>query len=116
MDPSWKWCPVCIAPLRGWLVHLNNDKTPKRVYTIHEGTSFIGKGVECEIRVSDAAGLLRRHASLTVDPARCSIMNMDADHPLSLRVNSQDKVGATLLIDGDVILLADTLFKIKLLT
>jgi hypothetical protein len=117
MDPSWKWCPVCIAPVRGWLVHLTEDKHPLRVCTIHEGTSLIGQGLECEIRVSGTGvTLLPQHASLTVAGGVCSIMNMDADDPQSMQINNQGRSGVVSLIDGDIIRLAGALFQIKLLT
>ena len=34
MDPSWKFCPVCIAPLAGWLVALKDDGSPEKSYTL----------------------------------------------------------------------------------
>lgn len=125
MDPSWKWCPVCIAPVRGWLVHLSEDKRPQRVYTVHEGTSRIGRGLGCEIRVSDTSGgrvsdtggaLLPEQASLTVVGGDCSIMNMDANDPRSMQINNKERAGVVSLIDGDIIRLAGALFQIKLLT
>lgn len=40
LDRSWKYCPVCLAPLRGWLVAIHEDQFVK-FYTIHEGKSFV---------------------------------------------------------------------------
>ena len=109
MDPSWKVCPVCIAPLSGWLVELK-DGRPGKVYTIHEGKSFIGSGADCEIRILDR-NLARQHAFLTIIDATCTIV--DLGNAASLQVNNADAVKTT-LIDGDIITLGDTSFKIKL--
>jgi len=111
MDPSWKYCPVCLAPLSGWLVHLKENKAGK-VYTIHEGKSFIGSGADCEIRVLNA-GLSRQQAYLVIADGICSIVDM-GNSGTSLKVNNIDTV-KTALIDGDIIQLGDNTFKIKLL-
>jgi len=111
MDPSWKCCPVCLAPLSGWLVHLKEGKAHK-VYTIHEGKSFIGSGADCELRILDAM-LSRQHAYLVVADGMCSIVDMGSGGA-TLKVNKNDVVKTT-LIDGDVIDIGDTTFKIKLL-
>lgn len=110
MDPSWKRCPVCLAPLCGWLVQLRESK-PSKVYTIHEGKSFIGSGADCEIRILDG-NLSRQHAYLAIADGTCTVV--DLGNGSSIRVNNQDMVKTT-LIDGDVIALGDLLFKIKLL-
>jgi pSer/pThr/pTyr-binding forkhead associated (FHA) protein len=111
MDPSWKRCPVCLAPLCGWLVHLK-DNRPEKVYTIHEGKSFIGSGADCEIRIL-GANLSRQHAYLTIADGICTIVDMGNSN-VPLKVNRADSVRAT-LIDGDVIQMGDNLFMIKLL-
>ncbi len=110
MDPSWKQCPVCLAPLSGWLVDIEG-KRPGKVYTIHEGKSCIGSGADCEIRILDRK-LARQHSFLTVIDSVCSIV--DPGNGTSLQVNNVDTVKTT-LIDGDIIKLGDALFKIKLL-
>jgi len=111
MDPSWRRCPVCLAPLSGWLVLLNEDKA-KKVYTIHEGKSFIGSGADCEIRILNA-NLSRQQAYLVIADGMCSIVDM-GNSGTPLRVNNVDSVKAA-LIDGDIIQLGDSTFKIKLL-
>lgn len=110
MDPSWKRCPVCLAPLRGWLVQLKESR-PVKVHTIHEGKSFIGSGADCEIRILDGS-LSRQHAYLTIVDGICTIV--DLGNGSSITVNNADMVKTT-LIDGDVIALGELLFKIKLL-
>jgi predicted component of type VI protein secretion system len=111
MDPSWKCCPVCLAPLSGWLVQLKEDK-PYKAYTIHEGKSFIGSGADCEIRILHS-NLCRQHAYLVIADGMCSIVDM-GNSGAPIKVNKSDTVKAS-LIDGDVIQLGDNAFKIKLL-
>jgi len=111
MDPSWKHCPVCLAPLSGWLVHLKEGKACK-AYTIHEGKSFIGSGADCEIRILDA-NLSRQQAYLVIADSMCSIVDM-GNSGVAMKVNKTDAVKTT-LIDGDIIEFGDNTFKIKLL-
>jgi len=111
MDPSWKCCPVCLAPLSGWLVHLKENKADK-IYTIHEGKSFIGSGADCEIRILNA-DLSRQHAYLVIVDGMCSIVDL-GNSGVPIRVNNFDVVKTT-LIDGDLIRIGDNTFKIKLL-
>ncbi|MDR0320543.1 MAG: FHA domain-containing protein [Treponema sp.] len=111
MDPSWKRCPVCLAPLSGWLVHLKENK-PFKAYSIHEGKSFIGSGADCEIRILNI-DLSRQHAYLVIADGMCSIVDM-GNSGSALKVNNIDTV-KTALIDGDIIELGNSAFKIKLL-
>jgi hypothetical protein len=111
MDPSWKRCPVCLAPLSGWLVHLVENK-PFKTYTVHEGKSFVGSGADCEIRILNI-GLSRQHAYLVIADGMCSIVDM-GNSGVPLKVNNIDVV-KTALIDGDIIHLGNNAFKIKLL-
>jgi len=111
MDPSWKHCPVCLAPLVGWLVHLKEGKAHK-VYTVHEGKSFIGSGADCELRILDA-NLSRQHAYLVIAEGMCSIVDL-GNSGMPLKVNKTDVVKTT-LIDGDIVEFGDNVFKIKLL-
>jgi hypothetical protein len=110
MDPSWKQCPVCLAPFSGWLVELKENRCGK-VYTLHEGKSCIGSGADCEIRILTGQ-LARQHAFLTIIDSICTIV--DPGNGTSLQVNNVDTVKAT-LIDGDIIKLGDANFKVKLL-
>ncbi|MDR1106289.1 MAG: FHA domain-containing protein [Treponema sp.] len=111
MDPSWKYCPVCLAPLCGWLVRFNENRVEK-IYTIHEGKSFIGSGSDCEIRILDG-NLSRQHAYLTIADGMCTIVDL-GNNPVSMKVNRAETVKTT-LIDGDIIQLGDNTYKIKLL-
>ena len=110
MDPSWKICPVCLAPLCGWLVQMK-EAVPGKVYTIHEGKSFIGSGVDCEIRIL-GGNISRQHAYLTIADGMCVIVDLGNGTPI--KVNNTETVKTT-LIDGDIILLGDVSFKIKLI-
>jgi pSer/pThr/pTyr-binding forkhead associated (FHA) protein len=110
MDPSWKQCPVCLAPLSGWLVELKGNRAGK-VYTIHEGKSCIGSGSDCELRILDGK-LSRQHAFLTIVDSGCTIVDMG--NGATLEVNNAETVKTT-LIDGDIIKLGEASFKIKLL-
>ena len=111
MDPSWKFCPVCIAPLAGWLVALKDDGSPEKSYTLHEGKSFIGSAGDCEIRILNS-GLARQHAYLSIFDNECSLVDLGNGTPI--KVNNTDSV-KTLLIDGDILQLGNKQFKIKLL-
>ena len=42
MDPSWKYCPVCLAPLAGWLLTLDKEGKAHKFYTIHEDSQGAG--------------------------------------------------------------------------
>ena len=110
LDRSWKYCPVCLAPLRGWLVAMEDNRFVK-FYTIHEGKSFIGSGVDCEIRIQDAA-LSRQHAYLILVDDMCTIVDLGNGEPLQVNKRTVSKVS---LLDGDIILLGSKLFKITLL-
>lgn len=110
MDPSWKYCPVCIAPLCGWLVTLN-ENAPGKFYTIHEGKSFIGSGSDCEIRIL-AGNLARQHAYLSMIGGICTIVDLGNGN--SVKVNNVD-VPKTTIIDGDIIQLGELTYKIKLI-
>jgi hypothetical protein len=109
MDPSWKSCPVCLAPLRGWIVCVEGDGEGD-VYALHEGKSFIGSGADCEIRILEGH-LARQHAYLVIGDV-CTIV--DIGNGRALEVNNSETVKST-LIDGDIIRLGDAVFKIKLL-
>ena len=110
MDPSWTRCPVCLAPLRGWLVRVTESGAAGDVYAIHEGKSFIGSGAGSEIRVLDGR-LARQHAYLAVGE---DVLIVDLGNGPAMKVNNIETVKAS-LIDGDIIQLADALFKIKLM-
>lgn len=111
MDSSWKVCPVCIAPLVGWLVMLKKDGTAEKSYTLHEGKSFIGCAADCEIRILNS-GLARQHVYLSVSGGECSMVDLGNGNPV--KVNNLNCV-KTMLIDGDILEMGEKQFKIKLL-
>lgn len=110
MERSWKYCPVCLSPLSGWLIEIQENKRGS-FYTIHEGKSFIGSGADAEIRILNAE-LSRQHAYITIFDGICTVV--DLGNNLPMKVNNIDTVKTT-LIDGDVILLGKNTFKIKML-
>ena len=109
MDPSWKRCPVCIAPLKGWLVRIGENNTYGTVYPIHEGKSFLGSGAASDIRVLDG-GLARQHAYLCIGDGASIV---DLGNGPAMRINNRETVKSA-LIDGDIIELAGAVFKLKL--
>ena len=111
MDPSWKWCPVCLAPLAGWILVVEKDDTIRKFYTIHEGKSFLGSGADCEVRILNQ-GLCRQQAYLTIIDSVCTIVDMGNGGPM--KVNNIETTKTT-LIDGDVISFGESTLKIKLL-
>lgn len=111
MDPSWKVCPVCIAPLSGWLVMLKENGAVEKYYTLHEGKSFIGSAADCEIRILNA-GLARQQAYLSIFNGECSLV--DLGNGEAIKVNNVDCV-KSMLIDGDIIEMGGKQYKIKLL-
>lgn len=111
MDSSWKVCPVCIAPLAGWLVMLKQDGSAEKYFTLHEGKSFIGSGADCEIRIIKS-GLPRQQAYLSIFEGECSLVDLGNANPI--KVNNVDTVKA-MLIDGDILEMGDKQYKIKLL-
>lgn len=111
MDPSWKYCPVCLAPLAGWFLAVEKDGNSHRFYTIHEGKSFLGSGVDCEIRILNR-GLSRQQAYISIVDGVCSIVDMG--NGSEMKVNNIPSTRTT-LIDGDEIQFGESVFKIKLI-
>lgn len=110
MDPTWDVCPVCIAPIRGWLVWIQNGLAI-RVFNIHEGKMLIGAGSDCEIRLQ-AKGIKRHHAQLLVSPDGVQIVKVTQSGTLT--VNYHDTASNS-LIDGDMMSLGEQEFKFKCL-
>ncbi len=110
MDRSWKICPVCLAPLCGWLAELNEGGI-KKYYTIHEGRSFIGSGADCEIRILNA-DLARQHAFINIEDGICTFVDMGTGAAVEINNVSVTK---TTVIDGDILKLGTKEFIIKLL-
>ena len=111
MDPSWKYCPVCLAPLAGWLVEIEGDGRSRKFYTIHEGKSFIGSGADCEVRILGGK-LCRQQAYITIKDSLCTIVDMG--NGSEMKINNTVKTTAT-IIDGDLIEFGSDKFKIKLI-
>lgn len=120
LDPSWGMCPVCLAPICGWLVVMNGQ-FKNRVYTIHEGRNKIGSGVECELRIL-IPEVLRHHATLTSERVMSGtkeslhykLINQAAADAESVQVNNVP-VQSEQIIDGDIIMLGELELKFKCL-
>ena len=120
MDPSWKICPVCLAPICGWLV-VSTGQNKNQVLTIHEGKNKIGSGVECELRVM-IPGILRHHATLSSERVSTgdkevlhyTLINQNTAETGSIQVNNVP-VQTQPIIDGDIIRLGETELKFKCL-
>ena len=110
MDPSWKVCPVCIAPIIGWLVWLDHGK-PKKVFTLHEGKMRVGSGVDCEVRIL-APGVKRHHAQMTSSETGVHLVKLSDAAFMSVNFIETANAG---LIDGDLFRLGEQEFKFKCL-
>ncbi|WP_020614511.1 FHA domain-containing protein [Sediminispirochaeta bajacaliforniensis] len=108
MDPSWDYCPVCIAPLTGWLVSLEEGQV-RQVYDIHFGKNLIGQGEDCEIRIL-MESILRQHALLISKAEEYSLVAQGSEGKMF--VNGIETSSAS-LIDGDLISLGSHEFKFK---
>lgn len=110
MDPSWKICPICLAPICAWMVVLNGPYK-NRVYTIHEGKSKIGIGVDCELRILFES-ISRHHALLVARDGKYQISDLNSvtgTYVNNFQISSRE------IIDGDIIKLGDVEFKFKCL-
>lgn len=110
MDPSWKVCPVCIAPIRAWLV-IMDGKHKNKVFTIHEGKNKIGIGVDCEVRIL-LENISRQHAMLTCKDGAYTIADLNSvtgTYVNNFQVSNRE------IIDGDIVKLGDIEFKFKCL-
>ena len=110
MDPSWKFCPVCLAPICGWLVVMSSEQK-NRVYTLHEGRSKIGSGPDCEIVIL-LEGISRQHAMLVVQDGQFTISDLSSVNGTFV---NNIPISRKEVIDGDIIKLGDVEFKIKCL-
>lgn len=108
MDPSWKICPVCLAPTCGWLV-VSGGKLDNKVYTIHEGKTKIGSGKDCEIRIP-LETISRQHSMIIAKDGQYTISDLNSvggTYVNGTQISSKD------IIDGDLLQLGDTEFKFK---
>ena len=111
MDSSWKYCPVCLAPLAGWLVIQDEKGQSHKFFTLHEGKTVVGSGADCDIRITDC-DLLRQQISIHIDAGECTVIDLSGDN--SLKVNNIPTPRSAVM-DGDMIDLGGTEFRIKLL-
>ncbi len=110
MDPSWNVCPICIAPVCGWLV-IMNGKYKNRVYSFHEGKNKIGTGADCEVRIL-IKSISRHHVMLIAKDGKYNLADLNSI--TGTYVNNQ-QISSVQIIDGDIIKLGDVEFKFKCL-
>ena len=110
MDLSWRVCPVCLAPVCGWLV-VTKGKLKNKVYTLHEGKTRIGTGADCEVRVL-VKSISRQHAMIIAKDEKYFLSDLNS--VTGTYVNNY-QVSSGEIIDGDIIKLGDVEFKFKCL-
>jgi|WetSurMetagenome_2_1015567.scaffolds.fasta_scaffold333017_2 pSer/pThr/pTyr-binding forkhead associated (FHA) protein len=110
MDPSWRICPVCLAPVCAWLVVLNGSSKNK-VFTLHEGKTKIGTGIDCECRIL-LNGISRHHSMILGKDGKYVISDLNSTN--GTFVNNY-QISNREIIDGDLIKLGDVEFKFKCL-
>lgn len=110
MDPSWKRCPVCLAPVYAWLVFLDESTNiPKNIYMIHEGKNKIGTGLDAEVRIVQET-ISRHHAMLTCYNGDYTITDLSSSS--GTFVNNK-QISNKKVTDGDIIRLGSVNFKFK---
>ena len=112
MDPSWRVCPVCLAPICGWLVIIDgHGKNRNKVYALHEGKSKIGTGADCEIRIL-MKSISRHHAMLIAKDGKYHIADLNS--VTGTYVNN-NQISSREIIDSDILKFGDIEFKFKCL-
>lgn len=107
IDPSWKVCPVCITPIVGWLVYIENSIT-RSVYPIRQGKNLLGQGADCEVRIKQES-IKRHHAILNISSQSISLHSAGSEGRILVNRNE----GVQEIIDGDLITLGKVEFKFK---
>lgn len=110
MDPSWKICPICLAPISGWLVVMSGEHKNK-VFTFHEGKSKVGNGADCELRIQ-IESVSRHHAMIIAKDGNYTITDLNSTtgtYVNNFQISSRE------VIDGDIVKLGDIEFKFKCL-
>ena len=110
MDPTWKVCPVCLGPVCGWLVGLD-DFFKYQVFTIHEGVSKIGHGTDCELRIPTDK-ISQYHASLSYSNKRYILSDRKSSSGTYVNDNQIRDKDVT---DADIIKFGNISFKLKCL-
>lgn len=110
MDPDWSICPVCLAPICGWLV-IMNGKFKNKVLTLHEGKSKIGTGADCEVRIL-IKSISRHHALLVAKGGKYLISDLNST--TGTFVNNVQTASVE-IIDSDIIKLGEVELKFKCL-
>ena len=110
MDPSWKVCPVCLAPVCGWMV-IMNGKHQNKVFTLHEGKRKIGTGADCEVRIL-IKSISRHHAMIIAKDGKYIVSDLNSvtgTYVNNIQISSKE------IIDSDIIKLGEIEFNFKCL-
>jgi pSer/pThr/pTyr-binding forkhead associated (FHA) protein len=110
MDPTWKKCPICLAPVCGWLVVLSGEEKNK-VYTIHTGKMKIGTGIDCEIRIF--LDTISSH-HVIINAKKGTYIATDLSSATGTYLNNI-QISSHEIIDGDILKLGDVEFIFKCL-
>jgi pSer/pThr/pTyr-binding forkhead associated (FHA) protein len=109
-DPSWKACPVCLAPVCGWLVGIG-EPLDNKVFTIHEGRNKVGYGTDCEVRIPNTT-ISEYHTTITFNNDSYTINDTNSIN--GTFVNDKQIINQD-VTDGDIIRLGTISFKLKCL-
>jgi pSer/pThr/pTyr-binding forkhead associated (FHA) protein len=110
MDSSWNICPVCLAPIKAWLV-VEAGEYRNKVYTVHEGKTKVGTGADCELRIL-IRGVSRHHMMVLAKEGKYFINDLNS--ATGTFVNNF-QISNREVIDGDLVKLGDVEFKFKCL-
>lgn len=110
MDPSWRICPICLAPICGWLVVLKG-RFKNKVYTLHEGKTRIGSGADCEVRIL-LETISRHHSMIIGKEGHYTISDLNS---VGGTFVNGTQVGSKDIIDGDLLGLGNVQFRFKCL-
>lgn len=110
MDSSWDICPVCLAPICGWLVAVNKVIN-NEVYVLHEGKMKIGTGDDCEVKINRKT-ISRHHAMLVSENGKYQISDLNSKNGTFV---NNFQIYNRQIIDGDIIKFGDAEFKFKCL-
>jgi hypothetical protein len=110
LEPSWKYCPICMAPVCAWLVGINGE-LKNRIYNLHMGKNRVGTGIDCEVRILQDS-ISRQHILISSKEKHYSVIDLNSitgTFVNNIQVSHKD------IIDGDIIKLGEAEFIFKCL-
>ena len=110
MEPSWNACPVCMAPICGWLVGLSGSHSvTNKVYTLHQGKIKIGTAYDCEVRILEDS-ISREQAMIVQSDKHYTLTDLGSVG--GTFVNNK-QISHKDIIDGDIIRFGEIEFLFK---